>query len=164
MRGLISGRGILESDEAVPFRLTRNLRHVLGPSGLEGPFYGSMAVTLQSLAQSFATVRIFLDLIMRDELIGWISTKSDAARGKINAGSRIGGNAESEFKLLEDRLSASVVAVANRLKCSIPSHVGHRPIVETNTDEVADYVSQLITKASEPENLAQMESSWQAWY
>lgn len=163
MRGLISGRGILESDEAVPFRLTRNLQGVMGPFGLEGPFYGSMIVTLESMAQNFGVVRLFLDLIMRDELSGWLSNKADAGRGRkdLDGG---GGRERNDFKVLEDCLAASMHAVGKRLKCKQPSQIGHSPASQKNVEEMAEYVGKLIGTASKPENLAQMESSWQAWY
>lgn len=166
MRGLISTRGVLESDEAVPFRLTRNLLRLLGSFGLEGPFYGAMAAAMQALLDKQELLRLFLDIVVRDELVGWVHLKSENARkGGVAASAKDSGIAQHEFQLLESRLKLSVDAALTRL---LPAKEtgGDNPRLRGKecTAHVADAVHRLISKSSDPENLAQMEASWQAWY
>lgn len=167
MRSLISSRGILESDEAVPFRLTRNIRRLLGPFGLEGPFYGSLVATMQALLCHEELLRLFLDVVMRDELVGWVVTKSESLRKAKRSGSVDQGSGTLPFdcQLLESRLSATLDAVVNRL--TLRNDAGKHdssPGQNIDVERVTDTVQELISRACQPENLAQMEASWQAWY
>lgn len=71
MRLLISNRGVVESDEAVPIRLTRTMSRALGSLGLQGPLYGCRAASLQALSTNFDLSRILLGLALKDESISW---------------------------------------------------------------------------------------------
>lgn len=170
MRGLISSRGVVESDEAVPFRLTRNMCRALGTFGLQGPFYGSMAASLQALSRNFDLLRILLDVAVRDELMLWgIGARVESGRSRMSSGSidrTEGGQNGTELAGVESRVKVSVEAVVNRLRYkgeaeNMDVEVGGND-VERN--ELGEFVEELIEKAIAPENLAQMEASWQAWY
>lgn len=208
-RALVSARGVLECDEAVPFRLTRNIRRLLGAMGVEGPLFGSMAVTMSALRNNEELLRVYLDAIMRDELTAWVAVRSEPSSsgykssrsGAVSSGASGGkaGNSKAtgsgtasvstaaanvnaiiptglprtEFELLENRLAKSVEAVVQRLD---PEHIiggdADEPMEITTQDspeaEQLDMVSRgvhtLIDRSGRPENLAQMESSWQAWF
>lgn len=77
MRLLLSNSGLLECDEAVPFRLTRNIRAFLGTSGLHGPLFGAMAVTFCALRANGELFETYLNGILRDELSAWILSRAD---------------------------------------------------------------------------------------
>lgn len=170
MRGLISSRGVVESDEAVPFRLTRNMCRALGTFGLQGPFFGSMAASLQALSRNFDSLQIVLDLAMRDELMGWgIGARVESGRSRMSSGSidrNEGGQNANELAGLESRVKVSIEAVVNRLRYR--GETGSMDVEEggdaIERNEIGEFVEELIDKAIAPENLAQMEASWQAWY
>lgn len=173
MRSLVSNRGILESDEAVPFRLTRNVRRLLGPFGLDGPFYGSMASTMQALLCEEELLRLFLDVVMRDELVGFVATKIDSMQKAYAVIDQKAGTLPFESRLLEKSLASSLDAVVKRLTLDVK----HPIVVDSSVrkgdgkrdkgidvERITENVEQLIAKACLPENLAQMEAIWQAWF
>jgi phosphatidylinositol kinase/protein kinase (PI-3 family) len=187
MRPLVSQRGIFECDEAVPFRLTRNLRQLLGPNGVHGPLFGSMAVTLRALRSDDELLGVFLNSIVRDELSAWVTSHPDTS------GARGGGSASSstpisdqnanqqhmllaEFDGLEERLAESIKNIMGRLT---PSAGGSAEVTGGVTassesisqtpigfelDDLSRCIYTLIDRAGRPEHLAQMDASWQAWF
>lgn len=165
MRVLTSPQGIFESDEHVPFRLTPNLLEVMGPFGLEGPFFGCMATTLHTLSKSLDLIRVHLEFVMRDELVAWSAAKGDAhAKSKSSTvPGRGDSSAQNEHKQVEKHLDASIGAVIRRLEvkgCADDEEMSD----EANSGDVSRAVNSLIAKACDPQNLAQMEASWQPWY
>lgn len=160
MRGLVSNRGVLECDEAVPFRLTRNICRLLGRHGLEGPFYGSMATSLQALSRNVDLLKIFLDFVIRDEVINWTGARVEAIGKGIRS-----GTAGGEFHAIEDKLAASVAAVFHRLNDPDGALSNNEAgASDREKNKVMEFVMSLIEKARSPENLAQMEASWQCWF
>jgi hypothetical protein len=190
MRPLLSQRGLLECDEAVPFRLTRNIQQFLGPNGVHGPLFGSMAVTMRALRSNDELLNIYLNCIIRDELSSWSGSRGDGlpssgGGGSLGAGTAIGvGPASSaeEFEHLESRLAESVVNIIQRIgpvvenigedgKRKVPSGVGATGSSHAGeshaapvSDDVSRAVYDLIERAGLPEHLAQMDSSWHAWF
>jgi hypothetical protein len=55
-------------DEAVPFRLTRNIRSLIRLTGVEGPFAGSMAATLNVICRHAELVRDLIRFVYTLEL------------------------------------------------------------------------------------------------
>lgn len=43
---------------------------------LEGPFTESMIATLHALIKNYEVVKMFLDLVLGEELIGWVNGKN----------------------------------------------------------------------------------------
>eukprot|EP00168_Porphyra_purpurea_P005873 TRINITY_DN17016_c0_g1_i1.p1 TRINITY_DN17016_c0_g1~~TRINITY_DN17016_c0_g1_i1.p1 ORF type:complete len:331 (+),score=121.00 TRINITY_DN17016_c0_g1_i1:200-1192(+) len=64
MRPLVSARGLLECDEAVPFRLTRNMTAFLGPTGVNGALFGGMAATVAALQSNDALLDVYLHAVI----------------------------------------------------------------------------------------------------
>jgi len=55
-------------DEAVPFRLTRNIRSLIRLTGVEGPFAGSIAATLNVVYRNWALLRDLMGIVYTMEL------------------------------------------------------------------------------------------------
>lgn len=102
VRALLSQDGLLENDEPVPFRLTRNMAKLIGPFGVEGPLKASMMAMIMALGSDLETVRSFLDVVIRDELIGWVSAKVESVR-------KSGGNEQrgKDSTVMQDGAEAS---------------------------------------------------------
>jgi FAT domain/Phosphatidylinositol 3- and 4-kinase len=177
MRPLVSQRGLLECDEAVPFRLTRNLQRLIGPNGMHGPLFGSMAATMRALRSNDELLSVYLNSIVRDELSAWAMSRPDSAcaRGAAS-GRRQQEQSLIEFDVLEERLAESVRNIFRRLTPvteppSATSNGGFRSSkavanmpVGAELDDVTRTVYVLIDRAGRPEHLAQMDASWQAWF
>ena len=147
---------LLECDEKVPFRFTRNIQSLVGRYGKLGPLFGSMAVTLKAL-KSFEDILIMhLSVVMRDELAQWVTSKLEK-RSRDSAGSTAsGGTGKSiEFDVLDDRLREIIVCVLRGL--CLPE--GEE---KSEQDEIGTTVLYLIERAEKPENLAPMDARWQA--
>lgn len=151
-RILLSPRGVLECDEKVPFRFTRNIRTLLGPYGKAGPFFGSIAATLKALKSSEDLLVIYLSLIIRDEIVPWVSSK--LAKSSVSAPG--GGGKRDEFDYLEERLRESIGSVMKRLEISADG--------DRSEDSIARTANFLIHEAENPANLGQMDARWQAWF
>lgn len=226
MRPLVSARGLLECDETVPFRLTRNMYAFLGRTGVTGALFGGMAATVAALQSNDDLLDVYLHAVVRDELSIWaasqtraatLSAASAAAAARAAAAAAAAGAASpaaaaaasaappgtpgtpntpggvtpaataaaaapaaaaaaaarapgggpgsglspgavtaiSEFDLVEERLQESVRMVFGRL----------RPAVgPTISDGVAFHVRALLQLAQSDAALAQMVSSWHAWF
>ena len=155
---LVSPRGLLECDEKVPFRFTRNIQSLVGRYGKLGPFFGSMVATLKAL-KSFEDILImYLSVVIRDELAQWVTSKLETrSRGSTGSTGSGGTGKSNEFDVLEDRLRESIVCMLRRL--CLPE--GEE---KSEQDEIGTTVLCLIERAEKPENLAQMDARWQAWY
>lgn len=138
VRMLTSQEGIVENDEAVPFRLTRNLVKLMGPFGIDGPLKASMITTLMALGNDLEIVRMFLDVIMRDELSVWVSAKLDLRRKAVNTDQHEKGPSSQDIGIsrgvvskmspdeaayLDNRATASVRGILYRIgqsRASVP--------------------------------------------
>lgn len=152
MRPLTSNEGVIESDEQVPFRLTRNLIELIGRFGMDGPYFGSMATTLHALWKQRDLFVSLVEFVMRDELVNWVSNN------------RVEGERTSrrdEFEMVEKNVSGSVERLKNRLGCNGKEG---RILEASVAQELVDMVQGLIARARNVDNLARMEAGWQAWY
>ena len=99
-RFLVSPRGLLECDEKVPFRFTRNIQSLFGRYGKLGPFLGSMAATLKALKSFEGILILHLSVVMRDELAQWVMSKLEKrSRGSTGSTGSGGAGKSSEFVL-----------------------------------------------------------------
>lgn len=183
VRVLTSPNGILESDEAVPFRLTRNISRMLGVIGVEGTLSGRMANTLRTIQKESELVKMATELILRDELMPWVHAKLEMSgfgqevRRKA-AGSGGSGGAEetlrqAEYQMVEGRLGFSIEGMDKRIRGmdddkndgrSAMRSAGATGAVAGRDGEVAEIIRRWIERATKTENLAYMETNWQPWY
>ncbi|CCD67583.1 Serine/threonine-protein kinase smg-1 [Caenorhabditis elegans] len=71
----------LRIPETVPFRLTRNMRHALGPSEMYGTFRESCVHVLSTLRSGHQVLTMLLDAFVFDPLVDWTSHEHTATSG-----------------------------------------------------------------------------------
>ncbi len=145
--------GQMEPSEDVPFRLTRNIMTLLSPLLVDGVFASSMATTALAVSEKSATLKPYLTLILRDDLMSWHASKMQP---QTDAEQR-----RNEAQLAE-RVSKNVKHALDRVQTAAPrlSHSGGRVHREHRVDHIAH---RLIEAAAQPERLCQMNPTWMPW-
>eukprot|EP00178_Gracilaria_changii_P010551 TRINITY_DN306_c0_g1_i1.p1 TRINITY_DN306_c0_g1~~TRINITY_DN306_c0_g1_i1.p1 ORF type:complete len:4478 (+),score=542.02 TRINITY_DN306_c0_g1_i1:496-13929(+) len=139
-----SSKGVLEHDEAVPFRLTRNLRRMMGANGVRGVLYGSLVRALRSMMGGMELMEVVLESVMRDEVEGYIVRDGESA-GKTDE------RRVDELEQVERALRLSVAGMKARLGSG-------------GGKEALALGDALVEKACAVHNVARMECCFQAWY
>ncbi|PXF39940.1 Transcription-associated protein 1 [Gracilariopsis chorda] len=151
VRVLVSSRGVVEHDEAVPFRLTRNMRAMMGGGvGVGGPLMGALSGALLAMARHEDELRVFAECVMRDE----VGAGCDAGAG-ASCGSEV--RHVDELAHVEQCLRASVARVGERLRGAT---------VAAGAEGAAALAlgERLLRDAVAVRNLARMECSFQGWF
>ncbi|EGT41189.1 hypothetical protein CAEBREN_02501 [Caenorhabditis brenneri] len=71
----------LRIPETVPFRLSRNMRHALGPSEMYGTFRESCVHVLSTLRSGHQVLTMLLDAFVFDPLVDWTSQEHSSTSG-----------------------------------------------------------------------------------
>uniref|UniRef100_A0A8R1DM78 Serine/threonine-protein kinase smg-1 n=1 Tax=Caenorhabditis japonica TaxID=281687 RepID=A0A8R1DM78_CAEJA len=71
----------LRIPETVPFRLTRNMRHALGPSEVYGTFSESCVHVISTLRNGHQVLTMLLDAFVFDPLVDWTSHEHTSTSG-----------------------------------------------------------------------------------
>ncbi|EGT41634.1 hypothetical protein CAEBREN_10861 [Caenorhabditis brenneri] len=71
----------LRIPETVPFRLSRNMRHALGPSEMYGTFRESCVHVLSTLRSGHQVLTMLLDAFVFDPLVDWTSHEHSSTSG-----------------------------------------------------------------------------------
>lgn len=95
---------IFEFPELVPFRLTQNMVHAMGPLGAEGMFRKCCEITLKVLQQQMPILMSVLKPFVYDPLVEW-SKKSSTNTTKTE---RTDTQAVSNMRRIEERLKGLV--------------------------------------------------------
>ena len=124
--------------ERVPFRLTRNMVHALGPTGVNGVFRKTCEVTLHVMRKERDPLLSVLQTFVYDPLVEWITLEKDRKTAD----------------------TTNVQAIKNM------SNIGDR--LDGKRDKgvplsVEGSVQQLIEAATSNDNLSQMYIGWAAY-
>ena len=108
--------GILDnSDDSVPFRLTRNMEHFISPFGIQGSYSQSIASIAQALAHNYPFMENYLALFLRDDLSSWHASKtnprSEAKQRKVE-------------RQLRERVSTNVSIILKKILELAPNENG----------------------------------------
>ena len=139
---------IVDNDEAVPFRLTRNLEQVIGGWGVRGWLFSSMGCAAKALRNHDELLKVVIEFVLRDEVIAWMSGKIEGIRHK----SEKEWMGEREFAHVEKCLANSMAGLERRLGKN-----GEKK------QELSAWCNELIDRAMDEQNLAMMDATWQAW-
>ncbi|KAI8979848.1 kinase-like domain-containing protein [Mycotypha africana] len=133
------------NDESVPFRFTPNIQTYITPIGVEGLFSSCLLAISRSLTETELGLGQYLHLFIRDELLAWYASSHKTAM---------------QSELLE-HIQTNVDEVMSRaqLLCCQPNH---EKDVDCNKP-INQNIIELISQASNPQNLAQMECTWMPW-
>jgi transformation/transcription domain-associated protein len=152
--------GMIEFNEPVPFRLTRNLQTFFTPFGVEGLFVSAMCAAAQSIvAPKSQHVQHHLAMFFRDELLSWSWRRPP---GMPSAPASAGGINPVEF---EQKVTTNVEDVIRRIKRIAPQCF---PEEDENATEppqsVQRGVTELVEAALRPKSLCMMDPTWHPWF
>lgn len=130
-----------EYPEKVPFRLTHNMVHAMGPLGVEGLYRRCCEITLRILRDQKSTLMSVLRPFVYDPLLSW-SRKNDKSLERTDA------QAMTYVQQIEERLKGFVKI--NRKTSNMPL-------------SAEGQVNSIIAEAISIDNLAEMYIGWGAY-
>jgi len=153
--GLAGHLPVFNSNEPVPFRLTPNMQHFLGPILVDGVLASGIMAFGRCLTEPEYDLDQQLCLFARDEVMTWIH-----GRGKQ-------WTHEESFMQSVSHNIGVVVSRAEMLACKaereqpvLNAQAGQAPI----TAPVVQTVSNLISKATQGARLARMQETFMPWF
>eukprot|EP00871_Galdieria_phlegrea_P000035 jgi/Galph1/1031/GphlegSOOS_G5851.1 len=172
LRTVLSSRGIVEAEDAVPFRLTPNIVQWLRRFGNFGYFVTSMSLVRLALLEQQEWLRPLLEFFIREDIISFYvarqSTQSRFSAGTVDSSSRTKTVGHPIWEWNEEMVSE----VETKLKESL-DWIMNRRLVSTSlvqNNEKIGYLSitedtqYLISLAEDWTNICQMEANWYPWY
>ncbi|XP_010268349.1 PREDICTED: transformation/transcription domain-associated protein-like [Nelumbo nucifera] len=154
--------GMIEFNEPVPFRLTRNMQAFFSHFGVEGLIVSAMCSAAQAVVSPKQSQHLWHQLAMffRDELLSW-SWKRPL--GMPSAPVAVGGSLNpTEFK---HKVTTNVEHVIGRIKGIAPQYFSEE---EENAmdppQSVQRGVTELVEAALTPRNLCMMDPTWHPWF
>ncbi|CAO3646013.1 unnamed protein product [Mucor fragilis] len=136
---------LLGNGETVPFRFTPNIQDYITPLGVEGLFTSCLMATARSLTEPDLELDQYLSLFVRDELITWHMSNHRSVT-------------DAQFR---ERVQANVnqvVTKAQFLSCKTENDKA-----ASAEHPISQNVIDLISQASNPQKMAQMECTWMPW-
>ncbi|XP_031618116.1 serine/threonine-protein kinase ATR [Contarinia nasturtii] len=132
-----------EVPEVVPFRLTHNMVHAMGPLGVEGSYRRCCEITLKVLQDQMPTLMSVLRPFVYDPLVSWSrQSKSDGRSERTDSGAM-----------------QNVQKIEQRLKGYVKTH-GVNSNMPLSTEGV---VNHCISEATDIDKLASMYIGWGAY-
>ncbi|KAM7251269.1 hypothetical protein ACFE04_023152 [Oxalis oulophora] len=174
--------GMVESNEPVPFRLTRNMQGFFSHFGVEGLIVSAMCASAQAVVSSkYITTDANVDLLhgiiiflqqsqhlwhhlamfFRDELLSWSWRRLPGMPPAPLAG---GGSLNpADFK---HKVTTNVEHVIRRINSIAPQFVDEEEdnSVVDPLQSVQRGVSDLVDAALSPRNLCMMDPTWHPWF
>uniref|UniRef100_A0A8C4SRD0 Serine/threonine-protein kinase ATR n=1 Tax=Erpetoichthys calabaricus TaxID=27687 RepID=A0A8C4SRD0_ERPCA len=122
--------------EVVPFRLTHNMVHAMGPMGTEGLFRRACEVTLRLMRDQREPLMSVLKTFLHDPLVEWSKPLKGNLKSLVNeSGEIVNEKAKTHVLDIEQRLQG-VIKNRNKVKglpLSIEGHVHY--LIQEGTDE-----------------------------
>lgn len=149
-----NNQGFLD-EQRIPFRLTRNLRTLIGPIFEAGRFVPAMATFAAAVKNHLEDIDPIFKLLMRDDIIAWYTSKSMA-------------KSDSKTQELEKQLHDRVLKNVSQVQIRMVECSHRRPSKDLTpenlpTDPVDKKVRSLLEEATKQEKLCQMLPNYQPW-
>lgn len=128
-----SGKALFYNPEHVPFRLTPNIQTLMGPLGTEGIFACAIMAIARCLTEPRLELEQQLSIFVRDEVIIWTTQQQRVVQ-------------------LRDLVQNNTDFIVNRAASLASPPEGNLPANQSVID--------LISKAVNPQNLAQCDALW----
>jgi len=141
-----------QNDEAVPFRLTRNLAAFFTPFGVEGVFTTAMVVASMAFTQRHSNLIPCLSLFFRDELLAWASRKESRS------------HFTSSMAHLQPIVEGNVATAVSHIQNLCPVVPKMSPESTVLQGAVNSGIEELVSRATDPRNLCTMDPTWHPWY
>ncbi|KAI8370186.1 hypothetical protein EDC96DRAFT_563874 [Choanephora cucurbitarum] len=155
---------MLGNGESVPFRFTPNVQEYITPVGIEGPFTSCLMSIARSLVDPELDLEEYLSLFVRDELATWymsnhIPIKDTQVRNQIQSNV---GQIIAKARFLSCSNDNEKVIVNFERYQLVSNSLSYCQTVHTDKP-VNQNIIDLISQASNPQKLAQMECTWMSW-
>ncbi|RCI06399.1 hypothetical protein CU098_004433, partial [Rhizopus stolonifer] len=131
--------------EAIPFRFTPNIQEFITPIGVEGLFTSCLMATARCLTEPEFELDQYLCLFVRDELATWHLANHRSVT-------------DAQFR---ERINTNVLQV--QTKAQFLSCKADREKTLNAGKPLNQNVIDLISQASNPQKMAQMECTWMPW-
>ncbi|KAJ3261955.1 hypothetical protein HK103_003798 [Boothiomyces macroporosus] len=141
---------LLSTPELVPFRLTRNLVHAMGITGVEGVFKRGCEETLKILQTESDFIFTLLDVFRHDPLYSWTVSAQ-----KLKNIQKDEQDDEPEYQKYFDK------EISGNEEADI-ALFGVRKKLSSNLS-IECQVEELVNSAMDPNNLCRMYPGWQSW-
>ena len=139
--------GSLNLSESVPFRLTRNITRLLGPTMLNGTLRHCIGAVAMCFSERRDLMKNYLSLFIRDDMVSYTRSKSATQRSELEEREAI------------EKMLPQVIKNAENVISRIENL---RPQV-SDKEELDTSVVKLIEDATTEENLSQMSATWHPW-
>ncbi|KAI8099099.1 uncharacterized protein BX664DRAFT_310101 [Halteromyces radiatus] len=144
---------IFGNGEVVPFRFTPSIQDFITPVGIEGLFTSCLMATARSLTDPELELDQYLSIFVRDEVFAWYTNNSHQQQQLQRT-----GTLEHQVR---DRINTNIsqiITKAQFLSCKTDTEKTINANKPTNQN-----VIDLISQATNPQKLAQMECTWMPW-
>ncbi|OAD77362.1 hypothetical protein PHYBLDRAFT_36397 [Phycomyces blakesleeanus NRRL 1555(-)] len=131
--------------EAIPFRFTPNIQEFITPVGIEGLFTSCLMATARSLTEPELELDQYLSLFVRDELVTWHMANHRSVT-------------DVQFRERVNNNVLQIMTKAQFLSCKAERENTINANKPTNQN-----VIDLISQASNPQKMGQMECTWMPW-
>ena len=180
---VVTASGQISLIEIVPFRFTPNLQDYVTPIGTDGVLLSTIVASARCLARPDTDLGEFLPVFIRDELLLWYlnlcaqqqpaSQEGEGiAASAVKSGPVVGELVENPFEKLEaaghdekeffSRVHQNCELIMKRAQAaSCAKEQDH--ISETQVP-LFQTVLDLISSATNPQKLAQMDGHWHPWF
>ena len=144
-------RGLLECNEPVPFRLTRNLVTFFTPFGVEGVFATSLCCAASASIQPNHHLLDMLRLFFRDDIISTQQRRASRSQATLSSG------------IMSQNLLSLVTANLDQCRSRIEMIAPGSSKFHCGKD-IQSGATQLIESAICPQNLCRMDPTWHPWF
>lgn len=182
---MVTASGQISLIEIIPFRFTPNLQEYVTPVGTEGVLLSSIVSCGRHLSKAESDLGEFLSVFVRDELLLWYlnycsiqqqqSTgvdTPDGQQGQAKPGPVIGEIVENPFEKLEiagidektffSRVQQNCELIMKRSQTM--SCIKEQEQVSDHPIPLFQTVLDLLSSATNPQKLAQMDGHWHPWF
>ncbi|CAL5373324.1 unnamed protein product [Camellia sinensis] len=154
--------GMIEFNEPVPFRLTRNLQAFFSHFGVEGLIVSAMCAAAQAVVSPKQSQHLWHHLAMffRDELLSWSWRRPLG----MPLAPVVGGGSMNpvDFK---QKVTTNVEHVISRINGIAPQYVSEEDENAVDPPQpVQRGVTELVEAALNPRNLCMMDPTWHPWF
>ncbi|XP_076887806.1 uncharacterized protein LOC143538050 [Bidens hawaiensis] len=154
--------GMIEFNEPVPFRLTRNLQAFFSHFGVEGLIVSAMCAAAQAVVSPKQSQHLWHHLAMffRDELLSWSWRRPLG----MPLAPVVGGGSLNPVEFRQ-KITTNVEQVIGRINGIAPQFISEEE--ENSVDppqSVQRGVTELVEAALTPRNLCMMDPTWHPWF
>lgn len=168
--------GAVESNEPVPFRLTRNLQMALSPTLIDGLFSSVVMAANSCLLTNQEILKNYLSLFIRDDLLSWNGTKTpmetDVRQRELEKQHRekVTNNTNMVLKRIHmlmptpHQQPSAAERAAQQAAAAAAGHQGPVPHLASQPQPLNHKIHLLIKVATSKQKLCTMGPQWAPWF